>query len=343
MQINIDLKHNNYNVFINELSLIEFSSKVAIITNAKVAGLYVKELLKFIKASEIFIITIPDGEKYKNFNTVNSVLEELFINNLDRNSFIVSLGGGVVSDIAGFVAGIYKRGIRYINIPTTLLAQVDASVGGKTGINNDFGKNLIGLFNQPKAVYCETRFLKTLDKRELDAGFGEIIKMAVMFDKEFFKYLQNCDLENLNYEKIVAKTVSLKAKIVLEDEKESGKRMLLNYGHTFAHAIERITNYKEFLHGEAVGIGINMANLLACKLGILNLKDAADIKDLLLKFNLPISFKINNENEFYELLKSDKKSNLNKIKFVFADKIGSNLIKDDITENEILDFLRELK
>lgn len=344
MQINIDLKENSYPVFIDELKALNIGGKVAIITNSKVGGLYVKDILNLIKADEIFVVTLPDGEQYKNLSSIEQILEQLFISKLERSSTLIALGGGVISDMTGFVASIYERGIKFINIPTTLLAQVDASVGGKTGINNKFGKNLIGTFYQPRAVYCETKFLKSLPSREFSAGVAEAIKMAVMFDKDLFYFMQNSDLnDDETLKNVIAKCVSLKAAVVAKDEKEGGIRAVLNYGHTFAHVIEMQTNYTGFLHGEAVAIGINMANHLALKLGLISKDELEMVKNLLCKFRLPVTYEIKDEFEFYNAFFLDKKSQNSKIKFILPKGIGDFCMKNDISKEIVLDTLREFK
>ena len=260
-EIKLDLGNYSYSVFIGPLGELNFAGKVAVVTNPKVAGLHFKTLLSKIKAPEIYAISVPDGEEYKNLSSVENILEQCFTSKLDRKSTIISFGGGVISDMAGFAASIYERGIGYVGVPTTLLAAVDASVGGKTGVNNKFGKNLIGSFYQPSAVYIDTSFLATLDSREIAAGMAEAIKMAVMFDEGFFNELAK---KSLSYDEIIAKCVSLKADVVSQDEKEAGLRAVLNYGHTFAHVIECEGGYSTHLHGEAVAIGMVMANTLAC-------------------------------------------------------------------------------
>ncbi|PPB69287.1 3-dehydroquinate synthase [Campylobacter hyointestinalis] len=344
MQINIDLKENSYPVFIDELKALDIGGKVAIITNSKVGGLYVKDILNLIKADEIFVVTLPDGEQYKNLSSIEQILEQLFISKLERNSTLIALGGGVISDMTGFAASIYERGIKFINIPTTLLAQVDASVGGKTGVNNKFGKNLIGTFYQPRAVYCETKFLKSLPSREFSAGVAEAIKMAVMFDKDFFYFMQNSDLnDDEALKNVIAKCVSLKAAVVAKDEKEGGIRAVLNYGHTFAHVIEMQTNYTGFLHGEAVAIGINMANHLALKLRLISKDELETVKKLLCKFGLPVTYEIKDEFEFYNAFFLDKKSQNSKIKFILPKGIGDFCMKNDISKEIVLDTLREFK
>ncbi len=346
MQIDLTLKQKekNYKVFIDELNELEIAGKVAIVTNPKVAGLHLKTLLSALKCDEYFIVTIPDGEEYKNLTVAQEILEQLFTSRLDRASTLIAFGGGVVSDITGFCASIYERGIDFINIPTTLLAQVDASVGGKTGVNNKFGKNLIGSFNQPRAVYCETKFLRTLPPREFAAGVAEALKMAVTFDARMFNELENADLKDeKNLTALVARSVEIKARVVEADEKEKGLRAVLNYGHTFAHVIENQTNYKSFLHGEAVAIGMNMANLLAVNLGLLSELDAERVKKILIKNNLPVSYKILDEEAFYDAFSLDKKSQNGKINFILPRGIGDAEIKSDVPREEVIKILREFK
>ncbi|WP_086238369.1 3-dehydroquinate synthase [Campylobacter devanensis] len=340
MQIDINLDKNSYKVYIDELSKLKFKGKVAIITNSKVGGLYLNDILSIVEADEKYVITIADGEEYKNLATIEDILEQLFVSRLDRSSTIIALGGGVISDMSGFTASIYERGIDFITIPTTLLAQVDASVGGKTGVNNKFGKNLIGSFYQPKAVYCESRFLKSLPKREFAAGIAEAIKMAIMFDREFFEFFESCDINNQDdLTKIIKRCVELKAMVVSQDEREKGLRAVLNYGHTFAHVIENELNYKGLLHGEAVAVGMNMANRLALNLGLLSVKEFDRIENLLIKFDLPTKYKIKDENAFYNAFSLDKKIENSVIKFILPNGIGKNLIKNDISKERVLEVL----
>lgn len=350
MKIEVKLKENSYQVFINELKELEFKGKVTIISNAKVAGLHMHCLLSKIKADELFIITIKDGEEYKSLATAEEILNQLFISKLDRKSTLIALGGGVISDIVGFVASIYQRGIDFINIPTTLLACVDAAVGGKTGVNNSFGKNLIGTFKQPKAVYCESSFLKTLPQRELSAGMAEFIKMALSFDEKSLEFIEKLDekdffqnFDDETYKQIIAKSVELKADVVSKDEKENNLRMLLNYGHTFAHIIENQTAYKGFLHGEAVAIGMNMANRLALNLGLLKEDEVKKVQRLLSKFKLPTNYKIDDVNEFYEAFFLDKKTHNEKINFILLSKPGEAFIKNDVPKDVLLRTLEEFK
>lgn len=345
MQVKVNLGNNtSYNVYINELEKLNFDTKVVILTNELVAKLHLDTLLEKIQAKELFIIKIKDGEEYKNLQTIEYILDQMCAYKLDRKSLLISFGGGVISDMGGFVASIYQRGIEFINIPTTLLACVDASVGGKTGVNNKFGKNLIGTFYQPKAVYCESKFLKTLPSRELAAGMAEFIKMAVVFDEAILSFLENLNedkflnakLDDITLAQIIQKSIELKASVVSQDEKESGLRMLLNYGHTFAHVIENQTKYKKYLHGEAVAIGMNMANVLALNLGLLSEQECQRVQNLLVKFKLPISYKISNTQEFYNAFFLDKKTHFQKINFILAYGLGKACVKNDISKEDIL-------
>jgi 3-dehydroquinate synthase len=334
------LKNIKYNIIIDNLPKLKFNSKVAIITNPKVAGLHLKTLLANLEAKEIYIITVNDGESYKNMQTIESILDKCFDHKLDRKSVLIGFGGGVIGDMTGFTASIYQRGIEFIQIPTTLLSQVDASVGGKTGVNNRFGKNLIGAFHQPSAVYIDPLFLSTLDQREISAGIAEIIKMAVTFDKDFFVWLENNDLYILENLKIaISKSVALKAKVVSEDEKEKGIRAALNYGHTFGHVIEKQSGYGHYLHGEAVAIGMVMANALALDLGYLNIDECLRISNLLEKYKLPIKYNIQNKEAFYDTFFLDKKSENNTLVFIVPKSIGGVELKNDINKNIIMNML----
>ena len=343
----IDIKFDGkpgYGVYINELKELKFDAKVAIVTNAKVGGLYLQNLLSRIDCPQKFFISVPDGEEYKNMQTIEAILEQLFVSRLDRSSVIIALGGGVVSDMAGFAASIFERGIKFINIPTTLLAQVDASVGGKTGVNNKFGKNLIGSFYQPSAVYCETGFLKTLEKREFAAGLAEAAKMAVTFDEKLFSWMGDADLtDEANLQNLIYRCVQIKAAAVEADEREKGVRAVLNYGHTFAHVIENETNYKKYLHGEAVAIGMNIANALAVKLGLMSEDQKARVAELLVKFGLPISYKVPNASSFYEAFFLDKKAENSAIKFILPRGIGDYEIRKDVPRELVMDVLREFE
>ncbi len=334
MTININLKRivdDSYPIHIGPLPEISFNGKVAVLTNPKVSGLHLQTLLANLKAKEVYLITIPDGEHYKTLQNIEFILDRMFDHRLNRKSLLVAFGGGVIGDMGGFAASLYNRGIDFIQIPTTLLSQVDASVGGKTGINNRFGKNLIGAFHQPKAVYIDPAFLKTLPSREFGAGVAEIVKMAVTFNSSFFEWLEKNDLregENLVY--ALQKAVETKARVVEEDEKEQGLRAALNYGHTFGHVIENETNYETYLHGESVAIGMIMANELACETGLMKREEADRVRSVLEKYNLPLSYPIADVERFYQAFFLDKKSADSAITFILPKGIGDVEITDSI-------------
>jgi len=345
MQVNIPLKQiidNSYNIAIEPMQKVHFDKKVAIITNPKVAGLHLAYLLSKVSAKELYIITVPDGEEYKNQASIDLILESLFNHRFNRKSMLIAFGGGVIGDMTGYAASIYQRGIDFVQIPTTLLSQVDASVGGKTGINNAYGKNLIGAFHQPKAVYIDPHFLSTLPQREFGAGIAEIIKMAVTFNKDFFEFLEKADLHDKDIlQEAIKQAVQTKADVVAKDEKEHGLRAALNYGHTFGHVIENETKYKTYLHGEAVAIGMVMANETAVAMGLMSTDDAKRVKTLLEKYNLPTSYTIKDINSFYETFFLDKKSSDASVTFIIPKGIGGVKITDEIDKELILSVLRK--
>ncbi len=342
MTVTIQLPHNNdYNIFIDKLKKITINAKVVIVTNPTVSSYHLEYLKNSLDTKELSICTIPDGEKYKNMNTIDLILNHCFEQRLDRKSVLVALGGGVIGDMTGFAASIYQRGIDFIQVPTTLLSQVDASVGGKTGVNNKYGKNLIGAFWQPNAVYIDPSFLSTLPSREYSAGVAEIVKMAATFNKDFFEWLEAHDLNEK--EKItiaIQKSVETKAWVVSQDERERGLRAALNYGHTFGHVIENETNYNTYLHGEAVGIGMVMANKLAVEIGLLSEEESNRITVLLEKYDIPTQYEIKDVEDFYEHFFLDKKSLNNKIKFIVPKSIGDCEIRDDISKDVVIKVLK---
>lgn len=322
---------NSYPVHIDPLPVLRFKGKVAIITNPKVAGLHLAYLLSRLSSDECYVITVPDGEQHKSLQTVEHILDRLFEHRFNRKSLLIAFGGGVIGDMSGFAAGIYQRGIDFVQIPTTLLSQVDASVGGKTGINNRFGKNLVGLFHQPKAVYIDPHFLSTLPKREFAAGVAEIVKMAVTFDAAFFEWLETHELSDAEHLKTaIQKAVQTKAWVVAQDEKEQGLRAALNYGHTFGHVIENETAYTRYLHGETVAIGMVMANEVACELGMMTPREAERVKALLERYDLPVTYRIVDVEAFYDTFFLDKKSGDRSITFIIPQGIGGVALRDDI-------------
>lgn len=344
MTIDINLKRlvdDSYAIHIGDLPALSFRKKVAIVTNPKVGGFHLAKVMQLLKADEVIVICIPDGESYKTLETITMITDRLFDHRFDRKSLLVALGGGVVGDMTGFAAAIYQRGIDFIQIPTTLLSMVDASVGGKTGINNRFGKNLLGSFNQPKAVYIDPSFLSTLPSREFSAGVAEIIKMAVMFDATFFSWLQEANLyDTATLDETIRRCVVLKADVVAMDEKEAGIRAVLNYGHTFGHVIENLAGYGQYLHGEAVAMGMVMANELAVALGLMTHAQAQEVENLLKHYHLPTRYCIKDVERFYDLFFLDKKSSQGDITFILPQGLGGHSMHDKIAKQTVLDVLR---
>ena len=343
MQVNIPLKQlvdNSYDITIDTLPELYFDTKVAVITNTTVSKLHLDYLLSKVSAKELHVVTLRDGEEYKNQESIDEILESLFESRFNRKSMLIAFGGGVIGDMTGFAASIYQRGIGFIQIPTTLLSQVDASVGGKTGMNNEYGKNLVGAFHQPKAVYIDPYFLTTLPSREFGAGVAEIVKMAVTFNRDFFEFLESADLtEPIILQEAIKQAVQTKADVVAQDEKEHGIRAALNYGHTFGHVIENETKYKKYLHGEAVAIGIVMANETAVKMDLMTEDDALRVKLLLEKYNLPTSYTIEDSQKFYETFFLDKKSSDSAITFIIPVGIGDVKITDEVKKELVISVL----
>lgn len=345
MQVHISLKKvvdDSYSITIDTLSKLHFDTKVAVVTNQTVSKLHLDYLLGKISAKELHVIELKDGEEYKNQESIDAILDSLFEHRFNRKSMLIAFGGGVIGDMTGYAASIYQRGIDFIQIPTTLLSQVDASVGGKTGMNNRYGKNLVGAFHQPRAVYIDPYFLTTLPSREFGAGVAEIVKMAVTFNKDFFEFLELADLKNPQVlQEAIKQAVQTKADVVSQDEKEQGIRAALNYGHTFGHVIENETAYKKFLHGEAVAIGMVMANEVALKMNLMTHEEAQRVKTLLQKYNLPITYVIEDVKKFYEAFFLDKKSSDAAITFILPLGIGDVVISDKVDAGTIMCVLNK--
>ena len=297
-------------------------------------------------------IDIPGGDQTKNINQLNEIIEKVLTYGIDRQNVIIAFGGGVIGDIAGFAASILLRGINYIQVPTTLLSQVDSSVGGKTGINSRIGKNLIGSFHQPQAVLADINILKTLPNREFRAGFAEVIKYGLIKDLEFFNWLnQEYDSifihDKIKLQKMITKSCEIKAKIIKNDEKEGGKRALLNLGHTFAHAIESFGNFDgRIIHGEAVSIGICLAFKLSNKLCFCSTDDTKKVINLFQKSKLPTSLhdikKISvSTSGMIQKFKLDKKNRQNELTFILNKRIGESFIKHNVSVNALTQFLNE--
>lgn len=345
MQVHISLKKvvdDSYDIIIDTLPKLHFDTKVAVVTNETVSKLHLDYLLGKVSAKELYVVALKDGEEFKNQESIDTILDSLFEHRFNRKSMIIAFGGGVIGDMSGYAASIYQRGIDFIQIPTTLLSQVDASVGGKTGFNNKYGKNLVGAFHQPKAVYIDPYFLTTLPSREFGAGVAEIVKMAVTFNKDFFEFLESSDLKDPKIlQEAIKQAVQTKADVVSEDEKEQGIRAALNYGHTFGHVIENETGYKEFLHGEAVAIGMVMANEMALKMNLMSEKEVDRVKALLQKYDLPTTYVIEDVKKFYEAFFLDKKSSDAAITFILPLGIGDVLISDKVDVGTVMCVLNK--
>lgn len=322
-----------------------------VITNSTIKQLYGDEVETAIKAAgaKLCFSLIPDGEEYKNLTEFEKLLNNLVKNNLDRKSLIVALGGGIVGDVAGFAAATFMRGIPFVQIPTTLLAQVDSSVGGKTGVNLSTGKNLVGAFYQPKLVFINWNTLATLPLRECRAGYAEIIKYGVIYDKSLFEKLEGVTKsifnaledkspENANdLSEIIKRCCEIKADVVAKDERENGLRAILNYGHTFAHAIEMLTNYKKYVHGEAVAIGMHAAAVFARKLNMCDDELVNRQKMLIETAGLPTQFPELEVEQVFDAFYHDKKATVSGVKFVLPVEIG----KVEIIKNPSSTLLKE--
>ena len=353
----VELGSRSYPIFIGEDALAPFAetltqlnpTKIIFVTNETVAPLYLEKIEKclgeYMPQVPKGTCVLADGEKYKDWETIEVILKALQEIRADRATVVVALGGGVIGDMAGFAAGIWMRGIRFVQVPTTLLAQVDSSVGGKTGVNLPYGKNLIGVFHQPKAVLIDPRVLKTLPDREITAGLGEIIKYGILGDAAFFARLEK-DISKLRaqdatvLEEVIAHCCEMKAKIVREDEKEAGVRALLNLGHTFGHAIEKVAGYGVWLHGEAVGAGLVMAAALSRDLGMLKEKEVERIRALVSAAGLPVTVKGISSEAALSAMHGDKKARANALRFVLIDGIGKS-VTETVSEEKVLRVMRE--
>lgn len=319
---------------------------VAIVTNTTVAPLYLDALSQSLQAVGVTVITIilPDGEAYKNTETLNKIYDALLENRCERSTTLIALGGGVIGDLTGYAAATYLRGVPFIQIPTTLLSQVDSSVGGKTGINHPFGKNMIGAFYQPQLVLADIGTLQTLPPREFSAGVAEVIKYGLIRDADFFDWLEtnieklmSLDEAALSY--AIYRSCQNKAEVVARDEHENGERALLNLGHTFGHAIENAMGYGVWLHGEAVGAGTIMAADLSERMGWLAAADMVRIKALLLKSKLPIEAPKLGVEKYLSLMQLDKKVADGKIRLILQKSIGSAVITSDYDADKLMETL----
>lgn len=324
-------------------------NKVAIITNSTLEPLYLTPLSRALEAVGVSVVNVilPDGETHKNWETLNKIFDALLVNRCERKTALIALGGGVIGDLAGFAAAVYQRGVPFIQVPTTLLAQVDSAVGGKTAINHALGKNMIGAFYQPLAVIADTDTLATLPDRELAAGIAEVIKYGLIRDAEFFDWLEKNvgrltarEPEALAY--AIERSCRIKAEIVALDERETGLRALLNYGHTFGHAIEAGLGFGAWLHGEAVAAGMLLATRLSQRMGLIAHHDVTRVIDLLTHANLPVAAPDFGIDRYVELMSHDKKVEGGRLHFVLLTRIGEAFVADKVPSDALAEIVGKL-
>ena len=353
--INVELASNSYPVYLGHGLLTEQSlwdkhlgpGKTLIVSNDVVAPLYLDALKSALGARDPEVHIIPDGEPFKTTETWYGIIDKLVGMQARRDVNIIALGGGVVGDITGFAAACYMRGVRFLQAPTTLLAQVDASVGGKTGINHEKGKNLVGAFHQPAAVVIDSATLATLADREFNAGLAEVVKYGAICDSQFFAWLEEHagdinkrDVEALDY--LIYRSVKNKAEIVAEDEKEAGIRALLNFGHSFGHALEAETRYSEFLHGEAVAIGMVTATLLSESKGLCDTGTTERVSALLTRFALPVTIPAGiSINGLFDALELDKKAIASGLRLILLNAIGNAVVNSNSSQDEIITAMEQ--
>jgi 3-dehydroquinate synthase len=323
--------------------------KVAVVTNSTVAPLYLGRVAGALAREnvEVVRIIVPDGEEHKDWRALNGIFDALLEHRCARDTTLIALGGGVIGDLAGFAAATYQRGVPFVQIPTTLLAQVDSSVGGKTAINHPLGKNMVGAFHQPRLVLADMETLETLPQRELRSGLAEVIKHGLVRDAAFLDWLE-ANLDRLlardpdALEQAVVRSIAIKAEIVGQDEREGGLRAILNFGHTFGHAIETGLGYGTWLHGEAVAAGMVMAADLSRQLGYLSVADTTRIRSLLERAGLPTAAKGLAPERMQELMLVDKKARNGRIQFVLLERLGAALLRADVPPTAIEHTLSRL-
>jgi 3-dehydroquinate synthase len=326
-----------------------FSKNIAFITNPTVKKLYGQRIVNSLKAADFLVLSIeiPDGEQYKTLDWANAIYSALLINSFDRKSALVALGGGVIGDLTGFAAATFMRGVPFVQVPTTLLAMVDSSVGGKTGVNHAMGKNMIGAFYQPKKVLMDLDVLKSLPQKEFLAGMAEVIKYGVIWDASFFEYLDRkrekilaLDHDALSH--VIRRSCEIKAEVVSKDEREGGLRAILNFGHTVGHAIETAENYT-MRHGEAIAIGIVYASKLAHKTGLCDVSVPERVEKLIKSFGLPTNLAALSRKpsvtELMDIMRIDKKAEGGKVKFVLPRKIGEVVVTGEWEEQKLQELI----
>lgn len=357
-QVSIQLGDRSYSIVVGSALLGSSSSyqnlpkgnTALIVSNSRVAPLYAPQLKRALQPQfqRVLLVTLPDGEAHKDWPTLQLIFDALLENGCDRKTVLFALGGGVVGDMTGFAAASYMRGVPFVQVPTTLLAQVDSSVGGKTAINHPLGKNMIGAFYQPQLVVCDLEVLKTLPTREMSAGLAEVIKYGPIADMEFFDWIErNVDALRAGDTSVLAHAVKrsceIKADVVSQDEREAGLRAILNFGHTFGHAIESGMGYGAWLHGEAVGCGMVMAAQLSQRLGLVDGVFVKRLKALIERAGLPVTAPVlsttDNAGRYLELMRVDKKSEAGEIRFIVIDGAGKAALRTapDAMVREVID------
>lgn len=340
------LLNYDYQNLVKECNFLDLSNKkVCIVTDSTVSNYYLHDLVSTLTGHiglvETFVF--PDGELSKNLNTVNSLYHHLILHRFDRKDILIALGGGVVGDLTGFCAATYLRGISFIQIPTTLLSMVDSSIGGKTGVDFESYKNMVGAFHQPKLVYMNIQSLMTLNETQYFSGLGEIIKHGLIQDKEYFQYLKNSiDLINRRDMNtlcnIIHQSCVIKGTIVEKDPKELGDRALLNFGHTIGHAVEKLLEFK-LLHGECVALGMVAASYLSYRKSMITKDELDDIITLIQAFQLPIHVSGVTKEDVFHVIAHDKKQESGKLKFILLSAIGNGIIDTSLSQSELLDAI----
>lgn len=355
--VKVELGARSYDILIGakldklgeEMGKLRLGAKVAVVTNPTVNKLYGKTALASLKAAGFtsMPVEVPDGEQYKTLDWANAVFTALLINTFDRRSPLVALGGGVIGDLTGFAAACYMRGVPFVQAPTTLLAMVDSSVGGKTGVNHAMGKNMIGAFHQPRLVLMDLDALKTLPKEEFLSGMAEVIKYGVIWDRELFDFLEKNREKILNLEEgplghIIRRSCEIKADVVSKDEREGGLRAILNFGHTVGHAVETLSDYTS-RHGEAVAIGMVYASRLAHRTGLCDARVPERVEKLINAYGLPTSLSVMKPRptvtRFLDMIQVDKKAEAGKVRFILPKKIGEVVVTGEWDEGTLREVL----
>lgn len=346
-EIKAKFGEKQYDIFITDsfdslnelLTKYEINEKVLLVTDSKVGELYQGSISNLTGVKSISMYQMDGGEENKTLDTVSEIYDICYKNEFNRASAIIALGGGIVGDTAGFAASTFMRGIKFVQVPTTIIADVDSSVGGKVGVNHKGIKNMIGSFYHPEFIYINTSVLKTLNKRHIVAGMAEVIKYAVVYDLEFFNYLKgnvsgllNLEIDNLDY--IIDKCISFKIRAVENDVYDNNERQLLNFGHSIGHVIESMSDYSVY-HGEAVALGMMFECALSNICGMMSKDEMEQVFDIISSFGLNRSFDFSNTSRIFEVLKHDKKADRGKIKFIIPQRIGSAFVSSDIKEQNI--------